>query len=106
MDIGPGDFVECVGSRSGPTSPNTRLTKGAIYRARAVGVVPPGYVYSGEPYVDLEEMPALDGNFGYHASQFRPIYRPNAGLIRDLQSFAGMDNRALAPTPETYGERG
>ncbi len=75
MDIGPGDFVECV--RDGPNKWGmpSWLKAGTIYRVRKV-LITTLFLY---PSAALPRPRP-----GYKIDRFRPIYRPKAEIIQGL----------------------
>ena len=85
MDIGAGDWVECVhnGERGGLSWPRPELVVGGIY---SVARLDPDYLLVGYPVLWLNEQinPEQYSDGGYAADRFRPIYRPKASLIQSL----------------------
>jgi hypothetical protein len=79
MDIGPGDFVECVGPCGCPDADFTAtdLVKGAVYRCTEVG-----HDGHGGPAIWLAEFPNPSDCFC--PGHFRPIRRPKSGAFDDL----------------------
>lgn len=84
--IEPGMWVECVDAqaRDGLWLPGERLTEGAIYQIETIFVNP-----VGRTNVTLAQRPRhpaalAAGRRGYNVDRFRPIYRPDEGLIRSL----------------------
>lgn len=72
MDIGPGDFVECVDASPGKLP--HRLVAGAIY------------LVTGHPHawgITLKEEPSKNPS-GFSVYRFRPIYRPKPSAFTDL----------------------
>lgn len=96
MDIGPGDWVECVDDSPGrpvnlPYVREAHLVRGRIYRVAAVRDF--DHYKNGTvlaiPTVVLTEREthwiAWNGTpGGWHLKRFRPVYRPQADLIERL----------------------
>ncbi|MBA4010983.1 MAG: hypothetical protein C0481_03880 [Phenylobacterium sp.] len=85
-------WVECVDAqaREGLWLPGERLTEGALYQ---IDTIFENLV--GRTNVTLAQHPRhpaalANGRRGYNVDRFRPIYRPNEGLISSL----------LRPIPE------
>jgi len=80
MDIGPGDFVECVDANPSPGTifgPTEALRLGALYTVERCMLI------DGTPCVHLVEIKRdarailfYGENCGYATRRFRPIYRP------------------------------
>lgn len=88
MDIGPGDWVECVdGSRVSRCPdcdwlPESWPVEGLVYRVVDVGVN-----LFGESWVELAEFREIDPSglvVAWDVDRFRPIYRPKESLIQTL----------------------
>jgi hypothetical protein len=88
--IGPGDFVECVtafvpvpGWRVVPAVPSVgqicRVSWCGPGRRNGKGAMAAGLGLVGYSVFDADDRAG-----GFDAAHFRPVYKPNASLIRDL----------------------
>lgn len=88
MDIGKGDFVECMNNTALPGTrwffPEDVLSVGVLYRVRDCFEAPDG----ASILVDGHERQRSSARFGYRVGygveRFRPVYRPNAQLLQSL----------------------
>jgi hypothetical protein len=82
MDIGRGDFVECIAALEHPLAPKASLTLGRIYRVSWVGT---GVNLEGKPGVAIKVVgDGLPVGCAWKAAQFRRLYRPKSEIIRNL----------------------
>lgn len=97
MDIGPGDFIQCVDASPAAWTGDRLLVAGKVYVVRSVepdteapdGTVGPGVTVDG-----LKLPPSDNGKETcWRLSRFRLIYRPKRDLI----------SRLLAPVDEGVG---
>lgn len=95
--IGPGDFVECICNQVAGCWPQDKLVVGRVYRVTKVGLTPPNDIYPDVPWVRLEGVQEDPRRWGFRAEWFRPIYRPNPGLIASLKQPAPDAVRDLEP---------
>lgn len=93
MDIGPGDFVECVNNRdlNGHWEDSERPVVGAIYTVQRVLMDD-----DNDPILHLKEIRRCaeavrlwGPDVGYWALRFRPIYRPKPDVFADLLKAPG-----------------
>jgi hypothetical protein len=79
--IGPGDFVECVDGSPLSNPKRPPVIEGAVYRVHAIKSV---LAANGEAVEALLLVGLNTYPDAYSMRRFRPIYRPDEKLIRDL----------------------
>jgi hypothetical protein len=88
MDIGPGDFVQCVDDSPAAWTGQKLLVAGRVYRVRSVETdteAPDGRVGPGVTVDGLRLPPSDNGRETcWRLSRFRQIYRPKSDLIARL----------------------
>jgi hypothetical protein len=78
--IGPGDFVEIIRLAAPGCGVGIRGRLGQVLRVRGCGIWS-----NGQAWLTFTDMPDPPAPFpGWDATSFRPIYRPDEKLIRDL----------------------
>jgi hypothetical protein len=88
MDIGVGDWVECINVGPigpGPTPATDLVRLGCLYLITHIVIIPPEYGPGESAAFILKDTPHHPNTFGFYPDRFRPIHRPgNSTLIRDL----------------------
>lgn len=84
MDIGAGDFVECVRGAPHRFVPGSALAEGRLYQVREV-VTFPNVKGAGLRLVGVVLPDHTNGKeFAWDLKRFRPIYRPKPDAFADL----------------------
>lgn len=97
--IGPGDFVECVDASPDWWGDPVPLVVGQIYRVLGIDwgegarISPPGLEHA--PGLWLAGVRSENDEDSFALDRFRPIYRPRADLIEQLQQPAPHAVREL-----------
>jgi hypothetical protein len=100
MDIGAGDWVECVSFQGIMVCGNSEsnapsLIVGRIYQVEEV--FPPSRFADGESGISVQEVKDIDENgnrWAFCLECFRPIYRPKSSLIESIKTPSRIRERA------------
>lgn len=106
MDIGVGDYVECVDASQGMISDDCGLVLGAIYQVERLEDAYHGRTLCESCGVHLVGMPCASRTAGWDISRFRPVYHPKQSIIEALKAPRARPPEAESGAADRCRQRG